>query len=218
MRILALLSALALCVSYAIPASSGETAEGIEKVLRGAGIGMAFDVFVDTHPEAVYSDDALRGTPVTKETPGAMLIVHDQDPFLGHYSFANFGFKEGSLYELVAVWKGEAAVMRAHALSFLSSVMKRHGRPYERKSILVYPGSPEEQPVAVFCWRKNGVASLAFYTPPPAGAKDPIGTLSYAQFSEDSPFLADIFDKKPTRTDQHEKVWKDVEDIVAALK
>lgn len=218
MRILGLFFTLMLCIAFVASAVDGSASEGIEKVLRGACIGTSFEAFVDAHPEAVYSDDALRNTPVQKETPGAMLIVHDQDPFLGHYCFANFGFKEGSLYELVTVWKGEAKVMRAHAVGFLASVMKRHGRDYTRKSILVFPGSREEQPVAVFYWVKKGVASLAFYTPPSAGAQDPIGTLTYAQFSEDSPFLDDIFNKKPTTTEQHEAVWKDMGDIVAALK
>lgn len=207
-----------ICVACVSPAFAEDTEKSIEDLLRGARVGTTFPEFVDAHPEAVYSDETLRQAPVAKETPGALLIVHTEDPFLGLYSFANFGFKEGKLYELVAVWSGEASGMRAQAVTFLSSVMKRHGRDYTRKSIRVLPNAKEEKTVAVFYWEKDDVAALAFYTPPPAADAGAPGTLTYAQFAKDSPFLADIFVNTPATQEQHDQAWKDMAGIVDALK
>jgi len=207
-----------LCAAAALPASAGEPGKSIEDVLHGACIGTAFPDFVDAHPEAVYSDEALRNSSVSKETPGALLVVHTEDPFLGRYSFANFGFKEGKLYELVAVWSGEPSVIRAQSLIFLSSVIKRHGSDYTRRSIRVFPNSKEERAVAVFYWEKDNIATLAFYTPPPAEDTGAPGTLTYAQFAKDSTFLTDIFVTTPTSAEQNDQAWKDMADITDALK
>lgn len=189
----------------------------LENVLRGAKIGMSFDDFVDTHPEAAYSDEAMRDTPVTKEQPGSMLIVHDQDPFLGHYQFSNFGFKDKRLYELVAVWKGEARAMRARAAQFFGAIIQRHGKKYERKSMFVFPDSTDERVVAVFYWKSKDHVSLAFYTPPKADEEDPIGILSYAQFSPDTAFLKDLFEEKAVPADRNAEAWASMDDIVKAL-
>lgn len=201
-----------------LPAFAEDAEKSIEDMLRGAQAGMPFTDFVEAHPEAVYSDETLRETAVSKDAPGALLIVHTEDPFLGLYSFANFGFKDGKLYELVAVWSGEVEDIRGKCATFLSSAMKRHGKDYTRKSIRVFPNSKEERPVAVFYWEKDNVASLAFFTPPPADAPSGPGTLTYAQFAKDSAFLQDIFVTTPTTEEQHDQAWKDMAGIVDALK
>ncbi len=218
MRFHLVLLALLLAAAYGLAAPAEKTAEGIEQVLRGARLGTAFGDFVDAHPEAVYSDAELRATPVSKEAPGALLVVHPQDPFLDLYSFSNFGFKEDTLYELVAVWSGEPDTVRAQCTQFIKAVMKRHGPDYTRKSIRVFPKSKEERPVAVFYWEDKDAATLAFYTPPYAYDPQAKATLTYAQFSKGDPFLTDIFTNIATTPEQHDQVWRDIDDIVKALK
>ena len=219
MKIAAVCVLTLVCIPGVGFAADAGGAEDLEKMLAGARVGVAFGDFVEAHPEARYSDASLRATPVNKETPGALLIVHTEDPFLGLYSFSNFGFKEGKLYELVAVWKGDAISVRGDGARFLTAVMKRHGRTYTRKSIRVFPKSSEEQPVAVFYWEDETVATLAFFPPPAASETvDGPATLTYAQFTKGDPFLTDIFTNTATTPEQHEQVWRDIDDIVKALK
>ncbi len=218
MKLAFLWVAIMLCAVQLSFAAEKAGGDDLEKMLHGARIGTAFTDFVEAHPEAVYSDASLRATPVNKETPGALLIVHVQDPFLGLYSFSNFGFKEGKLYELVAVWKGDSKTIRGHSPRFLKAVMKRHGRDYTKKSIRVFPNSKEEQPVAVFYWEGETTATLAFFTPPAAAeTMDGPATLSYAQFTKGDPFLTDIFSNNATTPEQHDQVWRDIDDIVKSV-
>ena len=174
MKIAAVCVVILVCVAGAGFAADTDGADAFEKMLAGTRAGTAFAELVDAQPEARDSDEALRAAPVDKEAPGALLIVHTEDPFLGLYSFANFGFKDGKLYELVAVWSGEVEDIRGKCATFLSSVMTRHGKDYTRKCIRVFPNSKEERPVAVFYWEKDNVASLAFFlgvhTDAPLGA------------------------------------------------
>ncbi|OQB38581.1 MAG: hypothetical protein BWY09_01297 [Candidatus Hydrogenedentes bacterium ADurb.Bin179] len=219
MKIAAVCVVILVCVAGAGFAADTDGADAFEKMLAGTRAGTAFAEFVDAHPEARYSDEALRAAPVDKEAPGALLIVHTEDPFLGLYSFSNIGFKEGKLYEFVAVWKGNAKTVRGHCARFLAAVMKRHGREYTKKSMRVFPDSSEEQTVAVFFWEDAAAATLAFYTPPAAAeTMDGPATLTYAQFTKGDPFLTDIFSNNAARPEKQEQVWRDIDDIVKALK
>ena len=209
---------LTLCL-VASGAAAEETAQGgLERLLHGARIGTAFGAFVEAHPEAVYSDEEKRPLPVLKDAPGPLLIVHTEDPFLGLYQFANFGFKEDRLYEMVAVWSGEPEEVGARRRRFFTAIIKRHGHVYQRKSMRVFPGTPEERAVAVFYWEDKDAVTLAFHTPPSTLDNHPRGTLTYAQFKPGDPFLTDILTSVAATPEQHEQAWKDMADVVDALE
>jgi hypothetical protein len=205
-----------LCIQI-ISASEENGEGGLERVLGDASIGASFAAFVEAHPEAVYSDEEKRKEPVKKDAPGSLLIVHTEDPFLGLYNFANFGFKEEKLYELVAVWSGNPDAVRDHRRRFFTAAIKRHGHAYVRKSMVVFPNTTEQRIVAVFYWQEPDKTILTFYTPPSPLDVNPRATLSYAQFKPDSPFLTDIFINAATTPEQHEQAWKDLSDIMEFL-
>lgn len=193
-------------------------ASDLDLLLRGARIGMAFDMFVSRHPEAIYSDVSKRAIPVDPEAPEALLITHETDPFLETPAFANFGFRDGRLYELVTVWTGDPDTMHARRERFFAAAVCRHGHAYVRETILVHPNTVDELPVAVFCWHEPDAVSLAFHTPPSSFSQHTKGVFTYAQFSPGDPFLADILDKEALSDAQHASAWESVADILAQLE
>ena len=73
--------------------------------------------------------------------------------------------------------------------------------------------------MAVFLWEDATTSTLAFYTPPAAAeTMDGPATLTYAQFTKGDPFLTDIFSNNAATPEQHEQVWRSIDDIVKALK
>lgn len=205
-------------VSVSSESEKEETQNPLERFLHGSTIGASFDDFVRTHPEAVYSDPELRNTPVKAEVPGALLIEHESDPFLGLHGFANFGFKEGSLYELVAVWSGNPKVVEAHRKRFFKAIIQRHGHVYARETILVFPNSAEERPVPVLLWQEPTLAALAFYTMPSPLDLEPKASLTYAQFAPGDPFLTDILSRSTPNEEQQRQAWKSLEEVIALLE
>ncbi|MCK5862123.1 MAG: hypothetical protein KAH38_06540 [Candidatus Hydrogenedentes bacterium] len=190
----------------------------LDRVLRNAHIGVTFNEFISVHPEAVYSDIDIRDMPVSLERPGALLLSHDSDPFLGMASYANIGFREGTLYELVAVWNGESSVVKNMGGRFFAAAISRHGQTYLRKTILVYPHTAEERPVAVAMWQESDAAILAFYTPASSTDAPSKATLTYAQFMPDDLFLKDIFEKNLPTAEQQEEAWLLLESIMPVLE
>lgn len=210
---------LAACaVMCSVYAEEQDTESGMDRMLRGARVGTTFSAFVESHPEAVYSDEAKRAETVHAEDPGPLLIVHETDPFLGLYSFANFGFKNGALYEMVAVWSGDPETITAKRRRFFTAVLKHHGHSFVQKSMRVFPNTPEERTVAVFFWPETDAAVLAFHTPPSALDPYPKSALTYAVFAPEDPILKDIFAEDADASEAHKKAWQDIADIVDVLE
>ncbi len=214
--VLTLYSLAVLAVAAAVADESAPTRD-LERLLHGARIGVAFDVFLERHPDAVYSDTDKRDVPVAPDTPAPLLIIHETDPFLGLSVFANVGFKEGGLYEMVVVWTDTPETTRTRRSRFFSAVIERHGHAYIRETILVHPGTPDEQAVAVFCWHDADAVSLAFYTPPSPIAPHPKGVFTYAQFTPGDPFLDDIFKTSAPTDAQRAAAWGKLADILPTL-
>ncbi len=191
---------------------------GLDRVLPLAAIGTPFAEFVAAHPDAVYSDKDIRDIAVSPERPGALLITHDDDPFLGLTAFANIGFRDGTLYEFVSVWTGAEEDVHARRRRFFTAVIQQHGADYARETILVSPQMPEERAAAVFLWRESDVATLAFYTEPSPIESQPQATLTYAQFTPDDPFLDDLFSRNPPDETQRATAWEAHADILPWLE
>lgn len=195
-----------------------ESVVGLDSVLNGIAMGAKFGDVVATHPEAKYSDSDIHDIPVSLEQPGALLITHEKDPFLGLHAAANIGFKDGVVYELVAVWTSEDDKMTDLCKRFFTAAIQRHGQTYLRETIVVYPRAPEERPAAVFVWHEKDTVVLAFYTPASPLDPHPKSALTYAQFTPGDPFLADIFEKNPATAEQRDQAWKGLADVLPALE
>ena len=212
--------ACALCattLALADDADDTNGSGGLDRMLHTAHVGVSFTEFAAAHPEAVYSDADLRETAVSAEHPGSLLITYAVDPFLGLYAFANIGFKDAALYELVSVWTGAPEDVAARRRRFFTATIQRHGPSYTRQTILVHPHTPEERPAAVFLWQDTNATTLAFYTAPSPLASYPRAALTYAQFTPGDPFLDDILYKHPPTDEQREKAWQAHEDILPWL-
>lgn len=186
----------------------------LDRMLQGVAMNLGFEECLKRLPEALYSDAALRDTTPTADKPDALLITHGSDPFLGVHAFANIGFQEGKVYELVAVWTGEERDMEARCSRFLKALCQRHGEDYEKKSLFVYPDSEEETAVAVWLWKEKDTVTLGFYTPPAPDSKTKSASLSFAQFKADAEFLEDVFTKNPVPEEVKENAWKKMEQIL----
>ncbi len=189
----------------------------LDRMLRLAAIGTEFKAFVEAHPEAKRGDADRRDEPVSMEEPVDLLIVHEADPFLGLHAFANIGFREGRIYEMVSVWTGEPEPVEARRKRFFAAAVHRHGHVYTRETILVFPNTPEERPVAVLCWQDKTSVVLAFYTKTSPLAATQRASLTYALFTPDDPFLADILSRNPADEEQRKTAWAEIEDVLQAL-
>lgn len=209
--------ALILLVTASLAFANTPSHKGIETVLRGAKLGVSFAEFVEMHPEVVYSDAEKRSQPVTKENPDSLLITYEKDPFLGLSSFANFGFRNGNLYEFVAVWTDNPEIVRPQLRLFFNEIISQHGTTYERKSMRVYPNSEDETVVAVFYWETTQAAIMAFYTPSLPSHNQPKASVTYAQFQPNDPILKDVFTDAAPRAEQQEKAWAELTNEMGKL-
>lgn len=190
----------------------------LDRMLKGIRPGISFKDAIKAHPDAVYSDEERRSEPLAADKPGALLIAHASDPFLGMHAFANIGFRDGAAYELVAVWSGNSTEIRSRCRRFFKAALDLHGNKYVRKSMFVFPDSAEERAVAVFFWQDDKAATLTFYTPPPADKPDGAASLTYAQFKPDASFLDDVFVKKPVPTEKTEQAWQHIAGLVDSVE
>lgn len=211
-------SVISLCMIFPVIAGEEGASNGLDRILGNASIGVAFSDFAPLHPEAVYSDADISDIPVSPEQPGALQINHDEDPFLGLPAYANIGFKDGLLYELVAVWVGDSKTVEDKRRRFFTAALQRHGQAYLHETILVYPHTPEARPVAVFMWQEPTATTLAFYTAASGIDPHPKAALTYAQFTPGDPFLKDIIEKNPPTAEQQEQAWKMLADIAPLLE
>lgn len=207
-----------VCIFAGALVAGEEPVQGLDRVLQGIVMGAPFGDVVAAHPEATYADADIHDIPVSPEQPGALLITHEKDPFLGLHAFANIGFKGGVVYEMVAVWVYEDGDMTKLCKRFFAAVIQRHGQAYLRETILVYPHTLEERPAAVFVWHEQDAVSLAFYTPASPLDPHPKSSLTYAQFTPGDPFLADVLEKNPPTDEQRELAWKGLKDVLPALE
>ena len=205
------------CLLTAVVAAD-ENVSGLDLVLRGISMGAKFGDVVAAHPEAAYGDAAIHDVAVSPEQPGSLLITHDEDPFLGLRAYANGGFKDGVVYELVAVWTSGTEEMADLCKRFFTAAIQRHGHAYLRETMLVHPRTPEERPVAVFAWHEKDAVALAFYTPASPLDPHPKSALTYAQFTPGDPFLTDILETNPPTDEQCKEAWESMKSILSALE
>lgn len=188
----------------------------LDRMLHGVRLNMPFEECLKRLPDAVYSDAALRNTAPDPQKPDALLITYGADPFLGVHAFANIGFQDARIYELVAVWSDEAKDIEARCRRFFKALDERHGAAYEKKSLFVFPGSDQQQAVAVRVWQEADTVTLAFYTPPAENAPSQKASLSFAQFKTGASFLDDVFVNNPVPEEQAAKAWEKAEKLSAA--
>lgn len=186
----------------------------LDRMLQGIHLNMSFAECLERLPDAVYSDAESRNSAPSPDRPEALLITHGADPFLGIRAFANIGFQEAKLYELVAVWTGDEKEVAARCRRFLKALCERHGEKYERKSLYVYPQSEEERAVAVWLWQDKDSVSLGFYTPPAPGSDQATASLSFAQFRPDAEFLQDVFSRHAVTEEKAAAAWKQMDTIL----
>ena len=214
-----LLTILCCCSMLVVSvAGAQDTPQGLDRILHGVTMGASFSDVATAHPEAKYSDADIRDIPVSSEQPGALLLKYDEDPLLGLHASVNIGFKEGAVYELVAVWSGSGEDVANRRRRFFTAAIQRHGQTYLRETILVYPHTPEERPAAVFMWQEKDAVILVFYTSASPIDPHPKAALTYAQFQPDDPFLKDIMEKYPPSDVQRDEAWKTVVDILPLLE
>jgi hypothetical protein len=206
------------CLLSATATADDKVSEGLDLVLQDISMEAKFGDVVAAHPEAAYGDAVIHDIPVSAEQPGSLLITHDEDPFLGLRAFANVGFKDGVVYELVAVWTSETGEMADVCERFFTAAVQRHGHAYLRETMLVHPRTPEERPVAVFAWHEKDVVVLAFYTPASPLDPHPKSVLTYAQFTPGDPFLTDILETNPPTDEQRKEAWESMTSILSALE
>lgn len=213
-----LIKVMCCCCLLTTTIAAEEKVSGMNLVLQGVSMGAKFGDVVAAHPEAAYGDAAIHDLPVSPEQPGSLLITHDKDPFLGLNAFANIGFRDGVVYELVAIWTSETGEMADVCKRFFAAAVQRHGHAYLRETMLVHPRTPEERPVAVFTWHEKDVVVLAFYTPASPLDPHPKSVLTYAQFTPGDPFLTDILETNPPTDDQRKEAWESMKPILSALE
>lgn len=80
-----------------------------------------------------------------------------------------------------------------------------------KKSLFVFPGSDQQQAVAVRVWQEADTVTLAFYTPPGENAPSQKASLSFAQFKTGASFLDDVFVNNPVPEEQATEAWEKME-------
>ncbi|NLN92592.1 MAG: hypothetical protein GX130_04675 [Candidatus Hydrogenedens sp.] len=212
-KLICLLYCAAAAIAF-LPRAEALPKNDLDRMLQGVTINTTFEECLQRLPDALYSDAELRETRPQADKPGALLIAHGTDPFLGVHAFANIGFQEEKVYELVTVWTGEKKDMEARCKRFLKALCKRHGEDFEKKSLFVYPDSEQEMAVAVWVWENEEAVSLAFYTPPSPDSTANNASLSFAQFKPDAEFLQDVFTKNPVPEEEARKAWEKMNKLI----
>ena len=182
---------------------------GLEKVVGGAVWGVPFADFVKAHPDAAYSDAAKLEKKVDPAQPDGLLESYDKDPFLGLTCTVDYGFREGKLYEFVAMWSGEPAAVDKTRESFFRACVARHGKNFKREAMRLRPNSDAEELIPVFCWEEAHDRVLAYTAnPAPGGAPPRKAVINYSMFAKDDAYIASLLVGDTRGAEKHAELWK----------
>ncbi len=199
-----LLSAAAL----ADPPPAGP-ASGLEKVVGGAVWGVPFADFVKAHPDAAYSDAAQLEKKVDPAQPGGLLESCEKDAFLGLTCTIDYGFREGKLYEFVAMWSGEPSAVETARETFFQACVARHGKNFKREAMRLRPNSDAEELIPVFCWEEAHDRILAYTaSPAPGGAPPRKAVINYSMFAKDDAYITSLLVGGTLGAEKHAELWK----------
>lgn len=207
-----MLSCVALVLlSAAAPAGTPLAAptSGLEKVVGGAVWNMPFADFVKAHPDAAYSDAAQLEKEVDPAQPGGLLESYEKDAFLGLVCTVDYGFREGRLYEFVAMWSGETEAVDKGRETFFRACVARHGNNFKREAMRLRPNSDAEELIPVFCWEESHDRVLAYTAnPAPGGAPPRKAVINYSMFARDDAYIASLLVGGTLGAEKHAELWK----------
>lgn len=177
-------------------------------------LGNTFESFVASHPEARPADSDRRSEPIDPQVPESLVLQYEADPAYGLLMFADFGFREGRLYEFVAVWKSLPENIRASRTAFWHDCLTQHGTDYERCLLPVFVKEGEERLVPAACWRTPMSLTLAYCVDQKDETAPGKSMLVYAQFPPDDPTLArNLAVADPSQAD-HASLWRDMDALI----
>ena len=205
-----------LLLSASAPAGAPVAApvSGLEKVVGGAVWGVPFADFIKAHPDAAYSDADQLEKKVEPEKPGGLLESHEKDPFLGLTCTVDYGFREGKLYEFVAMWSGPQESVEKGRETFFRACVARHGRNFKREAMRLRPNSDAEELIPVFCWEEPHARILAYTAnPAPGGAPPRKAVINYAMFAKDDPYITSLLVGDSLGAEKHAELWKSLNGI-----
>ena len=207
---------LTLLLSAAALAGAAPAAptSGLEKVAGGAVWGMPFADFVKAHPDAAYSDPAQLEKKVDPAKPAGLLESYDKDAFLGLLCTVDYGFREGKLYEFVAMWSGEKAAVDKVRETFFRACVARHGGNFKREAMRLRPNSDAEELIPVFCWEEAHDRILAYTAnPAPGNAPPRKAVINYAMFTRDDTYITSVLVGGTLSAEKHAELWKNLNTI-----
>lgn len=204
------------CVLTCVAArAEGDVWSGVGLILKGANVGMSLPDFLKNHPRAYNSDIAAVNKPVDRAAKDISLEERfDKDPFLGLWCLANYGFKNGALYEFTLLWYDREDKVMALRDDFFKACVKRHGADFRQDAMKVNSGAPDEHLAPVLVWMAGEAACLASYSTTKDDKKGPQGAFTYALFPKQDPFLDSQLVGKTLKPDELKRVYAGIESIL----
>lgn len=203
---------ITLCVAPLFsPADKADTWSGLGTILMGARVGMPLPEFLGRHPKAYNSDMAEMRKPV--DPAAANISLEEQfnkDPFLGLWCLANYGFKEGKLYEYSVLWFDRAAKIDALTGDFLRACVQRHGPEFRGEAMKVNEGKSNEYLAPVVMWTTQSCVTLVSCSTYTDEKKGPQGSFTYTVFSPGDPFLETQLAGKKLNTDALNRIFEKI--------
>jgi len=209
----------ALLVGAAAAAENApKEAADLDRILRGAVPGMALADFLKDRPQAYNADPAKTNEPVNPEADAISVEEQfDRDPFLGLWCLANFGFKEGRLYEYTVMWYDVATRADARLETLAGACLRRHGGAYRREVMRADPGGRYERRAPVLLWESGGHRVLLARI----GEKDPAKAdkvaLTYALLPKDDPFVQEHLITTTLTSTEISAVYKEMDESLKKI-
>jgi len=167
-----------------------DTWSGLGLILKGADMDTPLGEFLQRHPRAYNSDPAEMNKRVDPEALNISLEEQfTRDPFLKLWCLANYGFKEGKLYEYSVLWFDKASKIDALKNDFFYACVTRHGAGFRREAMKGNEGKPNEYLAPVLVWRNQTSAIVVSCSTYNDEKKGPQGSFTYAMFPPGDPFL-----------------------------
>ncbi len=207
--------ALSLVFSASALAQETDTWTQLGLVLKGARPGMPLADFLKNHPKAKGQGITADGKPVDATLKNASLEEHfDKDPFLGLWCLANYGFKDGVLYEFTLLWYGPADKALAARTPFYRACVHRHGKEFQREVMKVDAGTPPKHWAPVLVWSTDECATLAAYSLRKEPKKGVHGIFTYAVLPKGDPFLEQQLAARQMNAEELKHTYAGIEPVL----
>lgn len=184
---------MVVCIVFALMAAAGADTpppEGLEQILLGAVPGISLDDFLKAHPRTFrVTPEASQEANAPEAETFSLEEQFDRDPFLKLWCIANYGFKEGRLYEFTILWYDTEKRIDARLEQLLGACLRRHGGAYQREVMRVNPGGRYERHAPLLIWDLGAHRAFVARTPEKDPAKAGRAALNYAVFPKDDPYL-----------------------------